>query len=198
MGLLLLVVAAVAIRYYLRQQDPPSPTDAPTGGATSQTQDTANNSGDPSHDESLQDKVARQEPIQEGNFTVERVVDGDTLKLTNKWRVRLIGIDTPETVKHDHPVEPWGPEATAFTREFVKGGKVRLRFDRERKDDYGRVLAYVYVGERLLNEELIRAGLSPAKTYFKYSGAFKKRFRAAEEEARQARRGIWSGKPPRQ
>ncbi|REJ67992.1 MAG: thermonuclease [Planctomycetota bacterium] len=140
--------------------------------------------------------AAEPPPLVEGDYVVRRVVDGDTLLMTDGVRVRLIGVDTPETVKPDAPVEPWGKEAAEFTRNFVAGGNVRLRFDRERLDDFGRTLAYVYVGEAMLNEELIRAGLSPARTRFRYAPAMKKRFRTAEDEARRAGRGIWSDKQP--
>ena len=123
---------------------------------------------------------------------VERVVDGDTLLLANRQRVRLIGVDTPESVKPDSPVEPFGPEAATFVRVLVEGRDVRLEFDREREDQYGRVLAFVYIGDRLLNEEILREGLGRALLKFPYSGEMKKRFREAEGEAKAARRGIWS------
>jgi len=134
------------------------------------------------------------EALTEGTYAVGRVVDGDTLVLANGARVRLIGADTPETVKPDHPVEPFGAEATEFTERFVAeaGGQVRLQFDRERLDDYGRFLAYVFDGERMLNEELIREGLATAKTHFRYAASMKTRFRRAEDEAKRAGRGIWS------
>ncbi len=132
------------------------------------------------------------EALGEGDYRVERVVDGDTLLLVGGARVRLQGIDTPETVKPDHPVEPWGPEASAFTREFVAGGTVRLQFGLDRKDDYGRFLAFVWVDERLLNEELVRAGLATAEQGFSYSQSMKRRLVAAEREAQAAQRGIWS------
>lgn len=134
------------------------------------------------------------ESLAEGVYRVGRVVDGDTLLLANGARVRLIGADTPETVKPNHPVEPFGSEATRFTRQFVAdgGSTVRLQFDRERLDRYDRFLAYVWVGQRMLNEELIRAGLATAETGFRYSLAMKTRFRRAENDARAARRGIWS------
>lgn len=129
----------------------------------------------------------------EGHYRVARVVDGDTLLLTDGTRVRLLGVNTPETVKPDTPVEPWGPEASQFTRDFVAGGAVRLQFDPvERIDEHGRTLAYLYVEGRMLNEELIRAGLSRAQLQYPYSGAMKSRFRRAEQEARAARRGLWS------
>lgn len=130
--------------------------------------------------------------LTEGPYAVRRVVDGDTLLLANKARVRLIGADAPETVKPNSPVEPWGPEASQFTQDFVAGGEVHLQMDRERVDRYGRFLAYVWVGDRMLNEELIRAGLARARTEFRYAESMKTRFRRAEEEARRARRGIWS------
>ena len=134
------------------------------------------------------------EDLSEGIYQVERIVDGDTLVLVGGARVRLIGADTPETVKPNHPVEPYGPEATEFTKRFVAdaGGDIRLQMDRERKDRFDRFLAYVFVGERMLNEELIRAGLATARTEFNYSQGMKRKFRRAEDEAKDARRGIWS------
>jgi micrococcal nuclease len=134
--------------------------------------------------------------LEAGEYRVRRAVDGDTLLLENGIRVRLIGVDAPETVKPDHPVERWGPEASAFTKDFISGGVVRLEFDRERLDRYGRHLAYVWVGERLLNEALVRAGLARYEPQYKYSEAKKRLFRAAEKEAQAARRGIWSTETP--
>ena len=131
--------------------------------------------------------------IESGTFRVARVVDGDTLVLADsKEYVRLIGADTPETVKRNWPVEPWGPEATAFTKQFVSGGEVRLEFDGPPRDKYGRMLAFVWVGDRMLSEELIRAGLARAELKYPYSAEKKARFRRAEAEAQSARRGIWS------
>ena len=132
------------------------------------------------------------EALAEQTYQVERVVDGDTLVLENGARLRLIGVDSPETVKPETPVEPWGPEAGNFTRYFVRQGTVRLQFDRERKDRYGRFLTYVWVDGQMLNEELVRAGLARAELQYRYSEAMKRRFRDAEEEAQAARRGVWS------
>lgn len=132
-------------------------------------------------------------PIADGYYDVQRVVDGDTLVLVGGERVRLKGMNTPETVKPDHPVEPWGPEASDFTREFVSGGRVRLEIDREGRDDNGRVLAFVWVGNRMLNEELVRAGLARATARFPLPPEMRRRLAAAQDEARKARRGIWSG-----
>jgi len=134
------------------------------------------------------------EALDEAIYQVERVVDGDTLLLTNRARIRLIGVDTPETVRPNSRVQPWGPEAAEFTRKFVAKGEVRLQFDRERVDDYDRFLAYVWVGNQMLNEELIRTGLGKAVTRFPYSYSMKKRFLRAQQKAKQAARGLW-GKP---
>jgi micrococcal nuclease len=123
---------------------------------------------------------------------VERVVDGDTLLLADHTRIRLLGVDTPETKRPETPVERFGPEASEFTRAHVEGRQVRLEFDKERYDKYGRVLAYVYVDDWFLNEALLRAGLGRAITNHPYSESMKRLFRAAEDEARRARRGIWS------
>ena len=135
---------------------------------------------------------AEKAPLAAGDHQVEYVYDGDTLLLATGERVRLIGVDTPETVKRDHPVEPFGPEATAFTRAFVGDGPVRLEFDRERLDRYGRRLAYVWVGQRMLNEELLRAGLARFEPQYHYSETQKRRFRLAQSEAQAAKRGLWS------
>lgn len=134
------------------------------------------------------------EPWHEGTYMVERVVDGDTLKLTNGETVRLIGVDTPETVKPHSPVEPFGEEAAAFTRRLVQNNsfQVRLSFDSQRRDKYGRLLAYVWAGEYFLNEELVRAGLARVETQYSYSPLMKERLILAETEAKAQHRGIWS------
>lgn len=138
--------------------------------------------------------------LKEGVYNVDRVVDGDTLLLSNGIRVRLMGIDTPETVKPGSEVEPFGPEASAFTKEAVArvGNRVYIRQDCDRFDKYGRNLAFVYLGESdsanviFLNEELVRAGLAKAIMTFNYSMSIKRRLYKAQKEAIDNRRGIWS------
>ena len=86
---------------------------------------------------------------------VTRVVDGDTIEVwpnaDGASDVRLIEVDTSETVDPDEPVEPCGPEGTAFTKEQLEGQQVTLEFDEERTDRYDRALAYVFKGEELFN-----------------------------------------------
>jgi micrococcal nuclease len=134
------------------------------------------------------------EVLAEGMHQIARVVDGDTLLLVSGARVRLQGIDTPETVAEDRPVEAWGREASQFTKDFIAhaGGRLRLTFSLERRDRYDRFLAFAWNGERMLNEELVRAGLAEARLDFRYSGTMTRRLAAAQEEARRAGRGIWS------
>lgn len=134
-----------------------------------------------------------------GQRIVKRCVDGDTLLLEPDERIRLVGADTPETVKPNSPVEFYGPEASAFTKLTVEsaGNRIRLEFDGDTKDKFERTLAFVYIntpnGEIMLNEELIRLGYARAQTQYKYSQAMKDRFSRAEAEAKAAKRGIWSG-----
>lgn len=129
----------------------------------------------------------------EGPHAVRRVIDGDTLLLDSGQRVRLIGVDTPETKHPDLPVDPLGEEATRFVERLIASKPVRLEFDRERLDRYRRLLAYVYLADgRLLNAELIRAGYSEAETGYSYRQDRKREFLAAEEDARRAGRGRWA------
>jgi micrococcal nuclease len=132
--------------------------------------------------------------LEEGIHRVRRAVDGDTLLLESGARVRLQGIDTPETVLENSPVEPWGPEASAFTKAFIANANqnVRLTFSLERKDRHERFLAFVWHGDMMLNEELVRAGLAHARLDYRYAATMKRRLAAAETEARRAKRGIWS------
>jgi micrococcal nuclease len=92
---------------------------------------------------------------------VVAVIDGDTIDVTwagRRQRVRLLGVDTPETVDPNRPVGCYGPEAAAFTHRRLEGRTVRLQFDRERRDRYGRLLAYVHVDGRRFNDELLAGG----------------------------------------
>jgi len=133
--------------------------------------------------------------ISEGEYTVERCVDGDTLLLTNRVRIRLIGANTPETVKQNAPVEPFGPEASEFTKKIVAdhNNKVRITYDGDKIDKWGRTLAMVWFDDGiLLNEILIEKGLARAEPQYRYSREMKDRFLKAEAKAKKAKLGIWS------
>jgi micrococcal nuclease len=127
--------------------------------------------------------------------TVVKVVDGDTIKVEIGARVevvRLIGVDTPETVDPRKPVEFFGKNASEFTRRLSLGKIVRLEHDPQgdTRDTYGRLLRYVHLPDgTLLNAEIIRQGYGHAYTRFPFTEM--ERFRALEREAREAGRGLW-------
>jgi micrococcal nuclease len=124
---------------------------------------------------------------------VVRVVDGDTIVVRlngREERVRYIGVDTPETVAQDRPVECFGREASATNKELVEGKTVRLERDVSDRDQYGRLLRYVYVDGTFVNEELIRRGFATAVT-FPPDVRETAKFRRLEQEARDGGRGLW-------
>ena len=124
---------------------------------------------------------------------VMRVVDGDTIEVRldgHSEDVRLIGIDTPETVKPDTPVQCFGERASHFTKRRLTGRQVRLVFGVERRDVYGRLLAYVYVGGHFFNPILVRRGLARSLT-IPPNDRFAPRFRRLELAAARVGRGLW-------
>jgi micrococcal nuclease len=129
--------------------------------------------------------------------TVVRVVDGDTIEARIGDRVedlRYIGVDTPETVKPDTPVQCFGPQASAFNHRLVEQQQVRLVFGVERRDVYGRLLAYVYLGRRFVNAILVRRGLARSLT-IPPNDRFAPLFRRLEMQAARAGRGLWGACP---
>jgi micrococcal nuclease len=123
---------------------------------------------------------------------VTRVIDGDTIVVEGTGTVRLIGVDTPETVDPRQPVQYFGKEASDFTKQVATGKQVRLEFDQDRTDRYGRTLAYVYLQPEnlLLNAEIVRQGYGFAYTQFPFR--MMEQFKALEREAREAGRGLWA------
>ncbi len=129
-------------------------------------------------------------PAESTAQVVERVVDGDTIIVRDVGRVRLIGVDTPETVHPGRPVEFFGREASAFTKRLVDGKRVRLEYDQQRTDRYGRTLAYVHLPDgTFVNAEIIRRGYGHAYTRFPFQ--YLERFRGLERDARRAGRSLW-------
>lgn len=125
-------------------------------------------------------------------YAVTRVIDGDTLVLDALGTVGLSGIDTPETVDPRVPVQAFGHEAAAHLRALVDGQQVRVDYDHQRRDKYGRTLAYLYLADgTLVNREMVRSGYAHA--YLDYTFRHMEDFRAAEAEAREAGRGLWGG-----
>ena len=138
-----------------------------------------------------------------GPYPVTRVVDGDTVRVDRDGQeivVRLIGLDTPETVAPDRPVECFGPEASARTKDLVDGGQVWLEYDEVTglTDKYDRTLAYVWLTQdTMLNEQLVREGFAEERTY-QEGYRYQDRLRAAEEVAQAAGAGQWSACPGEQ
>ncbi len=130
---------------------------------------------------------------------VLRVVDGDTLQIQfdgQKERLRLIGVDTPETVAPDRPVEHYGKEASDYTRQNLENKTIYMEFDVQERDKYGRLLAYVWTEpdpafEKSFNARLIYEGYAQVMTVppnIKY----KDELLILEESARKNNRGLWA------
>jgi micrococcal nuclease len=133
------------------------------------------------------------------NATVVRVVDGDTIDVTvggTEERVRLIGIDTPETVKPNTPVECYGPEASAHTKQLLPAGTpVYLERDMVARDDYGRLLSYVFRTDGVfVNRDLIDNGFARVLE-IKPNLAYHVYFEQGADAARAAGLGLWSHCP---
>jgi micrococcal nuclease len=126
---------------------------------------------------------------------VTKVVDGDTIDVSyggDTHRVRLLNVDTPESVDPEEPVECLGPEATRFLRDRLPlGTQVLLAYDEERYDRYDRELAGVFLRDSLINAEIARAGLGVAMSVG-VNTRFYSEVQAAQEEARAAERGLYS------
>ncbi len=129
---------------------------------------------------------------------VIRAVDGDTIEARigdAVEDVRYIGVDTPETVKPGTPVQCFGHRASAFNSELVEGRRLRLVFGAERRDVYGRLLAYAYIGHRMVNAELVRRGLARTLEIApntQHSALFAR----LQQDAAAAGRGLWGGCRP--
>jgi len=130
---------------------------------------------------------------------VIRAVDGDTLEVAmpsgEREDVRLIGVDTPETVKPGTPVQCFGPRASAFTHRVADGRSARLELGVERRDVYGRLLAYVRIGPRFINATLVGRGLARTLTIAP-NDRLAPLFSRLQIEAARAGRGLWDACPP--
>lgn len=123
------------------------------------------------------------------------VTDGDTFRAKlpdgTEERIRLLLIDTPETKHASKPVQPFGPEASVFAENMLLGNQVHLEFDVAERDQYGRLLAYVYIGYEMLNERLLEEGLARVSV-FQPNVKYVERFRHIQQTAREQRLGVWS------
>ena len=125
---------------------------------------------------------------------VVRVVDGDTIHVRvdgHVEKVRYIGVNTPEVHHPSKGEEPGGREAHAVNRRLVEGKRVRLELDVQSRDRYGRLLAYVWIGDTMINAELVRLGYAQVMTVppnVRHQALFLK----LQRDARQSGRGLWT------
>lgn len=133
-------------------------------------------------------------PTPEPDITLVKVinvVDGDTFKIETDEVVRLIGIDTPETVHPSKPIQCYGKEASEKMESLIEGKEIRLEKDVSETDRYGRLLRYVYVGDLFVNEYLVLEGFAKSSSYppdIKYQNKFVEAQRKAQEE----NKGLWN------
>ncbi len=127
-------------------------------------------------------------------YKVVRVVDGDTLIIDyngTEERVRLIGVDTPESVHPDEEKNTeFGTTASNFSKELLTDKYVKIELDVQERDQYGRILAYVYLDDVMVNKILLEEGYAKVATYppnVKYVDDFT----AIQEEARNNKKGLW-------
>lgn len=143
----------------------------------------------------------RDESPKSQEYRVIDVIDGDTVIIDDvrNSRVRYLGIDTPEIALQDAPGEPLSKEATDFNAELVEGQEVVLEFDQEKYDVYGRILAYVYVDDVLVNEELLKEGLATV-LIIPPNDMHSEKIYSAISEAKRNKKGLWGElsalKPP--
>jgi micrococcal nuclease len=138
------------------------------------------------------------EKLEEGLRTIVKIVDGDTIHLEDPEnpqpeRVRLIGIDAPETRKSPgKEVHPFGKVSTAYLKELLAGGEVRLEYDITRNDRYGRTLAYVYLPDgTFVNAKMIEEGYATIMT-IQPNSKYADHFYELQKQAQDAKKGIWS------
>ncbi|QLK86249.1 thermonuclease family protein [Staphylococcus sp. 17KM0847] len=133
-------------------------------------------------------------PDKEDTYTVKRVIDGDTIIVSKPGqedeRVRLIGVDTPETVKPNTPVQPYGKAASNYTKKHLTHQQVTLEYDREKTDRYGRTLAYVWLGDDMFNVMLAKEGLARAK-FYPPNDKYRILIEQAQKEAQKKQLNIW-------
>lgn len=137
---------------------------------------------------------AEKKPSSSNNFYYcPYVIDGDTIIVIidgKKEKVRLIGVDTPEKDGPYTKEEHFSREASAFTREMTEGENVRLEYDWQKRDKYGRLLAYIFLEDNtFLNAELIKQGY--ATVFRKFRFKYRDDFIRYEQEARDNKKGLW-------
>lgn len=127
--------------------------------------------------------------------TLDRDVDGDTIKVFyngKKTTVRMLLIDTPEDVKKNTCIQPYSLEAAQRTKKLVSSGKLTLEFDGNKTDKYGRLLAYVFVDGKSVQEDLLKNGYARVAYVYKNHYKYLEQFKTDETIAKSKKLRIWS------
>ncbi len=152
------------------------------------------NTAQPFHNKPLLAKeIEKTSSLKRLSAHVVRIIDGDTIKVLMNGReetIRLILVDTPETKHPDLGVQPYGPEASAFTKKRLTGKDIQIEPGIDQRDQFGRLLAYIYLDDEMFNKMLVEEGYARVAVYppnTKYLDEFKQ----IEKKAKKSEIGIW-------
>lgn len=170
---------------------------------TENTQDQVNKTvkEDPANEDNTQEQPSQTKEVEEStnlnliDAKVERVIDGDTVKVNINGKeetLRLLLVDTPETVHPNKPVQPFGKEASDFAKETLNGKNVGLEIDVSERDKYGRLLVYLWLDGKMFNEMLLETGLARVAYVYVPNIKYVDQFREIQREAQEKGLGIWS------
>lgn len=135
------------------------------------------------------------QPVDYSNILVSEVIDGDTVRLSNGLSLRYIGIDTPEVrikkgASFVYEPQPFALAAKQYNQKLVEGKLIRVEFDVEKKDKYGRLLGYCFLGDTFINAELVKEGLAVLYTY-PPNVKYVEQLVSFQKQARREGRGLW-------
>lgn len=128
---------------------------------------------------------------------VKEIIDGDTIKVELNGgkieTIRLLLVDTPETVKPNTPVQPFGKEAKDFMKQIlIKDTVIEIEKGKSERDKYGRLLAYIWLDGKNINKELLKEGLARVAYVYEPNTKYLDEFKKAEQHAKEQKKGIWS------
>lgn len=148
--------------------------------------------------QSGQQQTTQQTAPQQANLLPAKIIsvtDGDTMKVKVNGKeetIRLLLVDTPETKHPNKPVQPFGPEASAFAKKTLEGKDVQIEIDVLERDKYGRLLAYLWIDGKMFNEMLLEKGLARVAYVYPPNVKYVDQFREVQKKAQKAVVGIWS------
>jgi micrococcal nuclease len=172
-------------------------TEQQTDEVVEEEQKTEENEAEPEENTASEEQTTKYDTVKTIPAAITKVVDGDTVKITlengSEETVRLLLIDTPETVHPSKPVQPFGPEASEFAKNTLPSGKqIGIEIDVSERDKYGRLLAYIWVDNKMFNEMLLERGLARVAYIYPPNTKYVDQFRAIQRTAQEQGVGIWS------